>query len=273
MGKFDGVLLVSDYDDTLYNYNLEVSRGNRDAIRYFIQEGGHFSVATGRAYETFTPQITREHLEDIINAPVILSNGAAIYDYRTAEFLHLSRLPAEAPEHMKLVMKHFPALGFESYYNGKVYVYNPNLVVQRHLERVNVPFTICYEIDEMPGPWVKLILEQDHPLLADVQQFFLDHWANQYEAIFSNLYLLEITAKGNTKGALVGKLAQILGVQPQNIYCVGDNQNDIPMLAASAIPFAPANCAIEVRKWGAHIVNHCNEDAIADIISILDKRY
>ena len=29
MGKFDGVLLVSDYDDTLYDLNLTVSDRNR----------------------------------------------------------------------------------------------------------------------------------------------------------------------------------------------------------------------------------------------------
>ena len=49
MGKFDGVLLVSDYDDTLYNHKLEVSEENRAAIESFIAQGGTFTVATGRA--------------------------------------------------------------------------------------------------------------------------------------------------------------------------------------------------------------------------------
>ena len=50
MGKFDGVLFFSDYDDTLYNYRLAVSPENRAAIRYFQENGGRFSVATGRAW-------------------------------------------------------------------------------------------------------------------------------------------------------------------------------------------------------------------------------
>ena len=29
MGKFDGVLLASDYDDTLYDRHLSISRENR----------------------------------------------------------------------------------------------------------------------------------------------------------------------------------------------------------------------------------------------------
>ena len=46
MGKFDGVLFFSDYDDTLYNSQLAVSPENRAAIRYFQENGGRFSVAT-----------------------------------------------------------------------------------------------------------------------------------------------------------------------------------------------------------------------------------
>lgn len=271
MGKFDRVLLVSDYDDTLYNLHLEVSRRNRDAIGYFIREGGRFTVATGRAYETFTPQIELEQLT--LNAPVILSNGSSIYDYEKGEFLHQSILPDDAAAHITQVMEQFPELGFESYHNGNIYVHNPNEVSMRHLRRVNVPYTVCERISDMPTPWTKLILEQDHPLLVDIQRFFLDRWGDLYEAIFSNHYLLEVTAKGNTKGTLVRKLADILGISPEHIYCIGDNQNDIPMLAASAIPFAPANCAAEVKEWGPRMVSHCDDDAVAEVIEILDGIY
>ena len=70
-------------------------------------------------------------------------------------------------------------------------------------------------------------------------------------------------------------VARLLGVAPAHVYCVGDNQNDIPMLALSAIPFAPANCAQEVRDWegGARILCHCNDGVIGDIVEILDGMY
>lgn len=271
MGKFDGVLLVSDYDDTLYDQRLEVSEKNRSAIEYFIGEGGRFSVATGRAHETFTPQIARERIP--INAPVILSNGSAIYDYGQEKYLHLSALGEEAADHMAEVMKAIPELGFESYHNGAICVYNPNLVSRRHLERVNAAYTVCERIEDMPGPWTKLILEQDAPVLKRTQQMFREKWDHLYEAIFSNPYLLEVTAKGNTKGALVTRVAGLLGIRAENIYCIGDNQNDIPMLAVSAIPFAPDNCADEVKEWGARLVGHCNDGAVAQVIGILDGIY
>ena len=71
MGKFDGLLLVSDFDDTLYDFQHRVPPRNIEAIRYWIQEGGRFTVATGRAHRTFAPYA---HLAPI-NAPVVLSNG------------------------------------------------------------------------------------------------------------------------------------------------------------------------------------------------------
>ena len=70
MGKFDGVLFFTDYDDTLYNTAHTVSPENHAAIRYFQANGGRFSVATGRAHRTFTPQIEQEGL--VLNAPVVL---------------------------------------------------------------------------------------------------------------------------------------------------------------------------------------------------------
>ena len=36
MGRFDGVLFFSDYDDTLYNSRRTVSPEDRAAIRYLI---------------------------------------------------------------------------------------------------------------------------------------------------------------------------------------------------------------------------------------------
>ena len=107
-------------------------------------------------------------------------------------------------------------------------------------------------------------------MLVEAQQYLLSHWGEDYEVIFSNPYLLEVTAKGANKGTMVSYVAQMLGIEPQHVYCMGDNQNDIPMLAESAIPFAPANCAQPVKDWGARLVGHTDEHAVAQVIEILD---
>ena len=81
------------------------------------------------------------------------------------------------------------------------------------------------------------------------------------------------TDKNSTKGAMVVKVAAMLGIDPKHIYCIGDNRNDLSMLALSAIPFAPANCAPEVKEWGAHILCHTDDHAIAQAIALLDSIY
>lgn len=270
MAKFDGVLFVTDYDDTLYDLTLSVSEENRAAIRYFIANGGRFSVATGRAHTTFTPQIERERLE--LNAPVVLSNGAAIYDYRADRYLERTLLHKDTPARLADLCGRFSDLAFEAYHGEDIYVHNPNLVTMTHLKRVARPYISC-PIPDMPVPWNKVIMEQDEPYLKDVRGELLSRWGEDYEVIFSNRYLLEVTRKGSNKGTMVAKIAGLLGISRENLYCMGDNQNDIPMLALSAIPFAPANCAKEVRDWGARILNHCDHHAVAQAIEILDRRY
>ena len=270
MGKFDGVLFFADYDDTLYNSAHTVSPENRAAIRYFMDNGGYFSVATGRAHRTFTPQIEKEQL--VFNAPVVLSNGAAIYDYASDRYLLDSALPKDAPQMLAQLCDEFPALGFEASHGEDIYVHNPNRVTREHLAKVGGTQILC-PILEMPTPWSKVILQQVQLYLEEVQARFLEQWGDRCEAIFSNRYLLEVTAKGCNKGAMVEKVAQLLYIDPKNLYCMGDNQNDIPMLALSAIPFAPANCAQEVRDWGARILCRCEDGVIGDIVDILDKLY
>ena len=62
MGKFSGVLLASDFDNTLI-YTEEALRNggpvpdlpeqNRAALEYFMAQGGRFAISTGRALAAF----------------------------------------------------------------------------------------------------------------------------------------------------------------------------------------------------------------------------
>ncbi|WP_368241547.1 HAD family hydrolase, partial [Intestinimonas butyriciproducens] len=107
MGKFEGVLLASDFDDTLVGSDCEVSRGNREALEYFVREGGRFTVSTGRAHRTFAPYVDAAP----INAPVILSNGALLYDFRAGRTVVDLPLPVCAAEDLGELCSAIPALG------------------------------------------------------------------------------------------------------------------------------------------------------------------
>ena len=268
MGKFDGLLLVSDFDDTLYDDQRRIPERNLRAIQYFLEEGGRFTVATGRAHRTFAPYA---HLAPI-NAPVILSNGSALYDFQADRMLEQTLLPPSAPYDFARLLELLPSLAVELYHGEDIYVWNPNPITDAHMAKVGTDYTVC-PIQEAPLPWTKAIFQQDRSVLLQAQSWLLERCGQLYEAIFSNRYYLEITLKGSSKGGMVTRLAHRLGLSPEHIYCVGDNQNDIPMLARSAIPFAPANCAQEVRDWGARILCPCEEGVIGDIVDILDRIY
>ena len=55
LGKFNGVLLVSDFDDTLYGEDMRITRENVEALTYFTREGGTFTVATPAPTSPPTP--------------------------------------------------------------------------------------------------------------------------------------------------------------------------------------------------------------------------
>lgn len=263
-------MLVSDFDDTLYGSDLHVSEENRSAIRSFIAQGGLFTVATGRAHSAFSPQVK---LEDIpLNAPVILSNGATVFDYRTNQIVRQTYLPNRLIEDMKDVCSQFPQLGFEAYYEDEIFVYNPNLVTKRHMEIIGMDYTVI-PLEQLPMPLSKIMLEQDTPILQQVQAYMLEHVGDDYEIIFSNRYLLELTAKNSHKGGSALWVAEMMGISPDHLYCVGDNQNDLPMLQVAKIGFAPENCNQLLKDWGAHIVRSCDDGCIASVIEILDQLY
>lgn len=268
MGKFEGVLLATDFDDTLYDSSLSVSAENIKAITYFIGEGGYFTVSTGRAHRTFAPYASLAP----INCPVILSNGSGLYDFSSDRVIFETFLPARVKQDLIEVVAAIPEIGFEAYQGDDIYVHNPNQVTWNHLRRARAD---CIEIpiSEIPGPWSKVILEQERSVLERVRQYMTTRWDAHYEIIFSNNVLLELTEKGSNKGGMVLRLADYLGVRREHIYCVGDNENDLPMLAVSAIPFAPANCAPIVKNCGARMLGSCDESCIAELIGILDEIY
>ena len=75
--RFEGILIASDFDRTLTDPLGRVPERNLEALRMFMEEGGRFSVASGRSVPMFR---SKKPLFES-NAPSILFNGAACYDF------------------------------------------------------------------------------------------------------------------------------------------------------------------------------------------------
>ena len=73
---FDGYLICTDIDHTLVDDFGNISKENAQAIKYFQQNGGLFTVSTGRVYthlDNFTDSFK-------VNTYVIQINGTSIFD-------------------------------------------------------------------------------------------------------------------------------------------------------------------------------------------------
>ena len=271
LGKFEGVLLVSDFDDTLIGaHSLRLSEENRTAIEWFMAEGGRFTIATGRSHLTFAPQVPKVPM----NAPVVLSNGAALYDFQTDRLLFQSSLPDRIISDLYEVIRQFPEIGFELYHGEDMYAFQPNRITENHSKKVGISYTVCTDPAHVPQPFVKAIFQQHTDMLRQVQSFVRTRWREHYEIIFSNRHLLELTARGSTKGEQVRRLAGLLGISAAHLYCVGDNQNDLPMLELANIGFCPADAAEEVLSQPfVQRMPSSDDHCIAHVIAALAQRY
>ena len=269
MGKFDGVLLVSDFDGTLCEKDGVIPPENLRAIERFRAEGGRFTVATGRS------PVTLGKYADLLgtDTPAVLFNGSMLYDFKADKPLLHVTLGADAPKDLAALCKEMPEVGVEAHHVDRLYVYRPNWVFDYHMGLIGgIRHTVC-PVEEMPLPWTKVIVLQEHETLLRARELLLARCAERYEIFFSDPNFLELVPKGSGKGGMVRRLADRLGIAKENLYCVGDSQNDVSMLKISAVPFAPADCTDEVRSIRPHMVRPCDEGAIADVVGYLEKVY
>ena len=241
MQKFDHVLLASDFDNTLVYTQSALDNGtdippmcprNREALDYFIQNGGLFAISTGRALPAFM-----DYAKDVpMSAPCVIANGAAIYDFRANEYLYTAFLGKAIYDHMAEVLARFPTLAFEVYHDDcRIHAMNPNRYIRNHEHLTRSPVQVVERFTDIDLPIIKILFEEDFPVLDAVRTFILSRpWGREYELIYSNEHLLELTAAGATKGGMILRLASLLGVDMlmQTVLDLVPVATDMPAEAA-----------------------------------------
>lgn len=281
MSKFNGLLLVSDFDNTLV-YTEEalqkcvdmppVSDENRAAIEYFMANGGTFSVATGRAKPAFETVVDGIPM----NGPTVLFNGAAIYDFSRREYLVTAFLPDDVRPRIEEVVTDLPQVAVELYHDDNtIHALNANDVTRRHMHITHAPTIEVGSMDQVPAPISKALFSTEEAHLPELLAYLkAQPWYNDYELVPSAVTLVELTAKGANKGGMVSRLAQLLGVRRENVLCVGDHANDVSMLTWAGEGYAPANAIpLVLDTPGIRRLPDCRENAIAALIRDLDRRF
>ena len=266
MGKFDKVLLASDYDGTLYDENGEITPQVRQAIGYFMKNGGRFTVSTGRTQHGF-------HAFDssYINAPVLLANGAMAYDYAAEKVIFERPLGEEIIPVIKAVREKFPDTSVEFFPHEGGYILHDSATSQEHFQVLKMPVKVIDTPEQADPPWAKVMFFSEEQSLL-IQQFLTERFPWVKYLPTTGRYV-EMLQQGVDKGSGLFDLADALGIDHKDCYAVGDGENDVQMLQAAAIGFAPENGSDMAKQIADRIVRPNTDGTVAHVIEILDEIY
>lgn len=266
MGKFDGILLCTDLDDTLLTTDKQISEENKKAIEYFKNEGGLFTFATGRVVHG--ARMMLEHISP--NAPMVCYNGGGIYDFNHNKLLWSAFLDDGAIEVVEFVDKNFPNAGIEVCSENVVYVSKSNRVVREHLAFEKLPEEyIDYHLIEEKWKKVLFMVEEDE--LPQIRELILNSkFADKYTFIRSSPNYYELLPKGADKGAGLVKLAEILRIDPSMTVGMGDNENDVSLIKLAGVGVAVANAIPEAREAADYITVDNNSSAVSAVIHAIN---
>lgn len=267
MGIFSGCLLASDYDGTLANSRGEIDKEVRDAIRYFIAQGGYFTVCTGRTKQGF-----HAYSKELINAPVLLANGSMAYDFDKNETIFVDGIEKENLSALNYIKENYQNIGIEYYGSDfSSYVINPDERNVRHFEVQYIDFKVVDTYVPEAFPIVKAMVSVGADRCEEFQRFLdtVDMKEMKYIPQFGDF--IEIIYGKTDKGKGLLQLAESLGVDKKHVFCVGDGANDVDMLRTAAVGFVPENGCETAKQAGDVIVKSNDEFAVADAIYKIEQ--
>lgn len=288
MGKFDGVLLCSDIDGTLLTKD-GLPEENQKAIKYFQENGGRFTLATGRLFDFL------DKYSDIMapNAPFIAMNGTLIVDKTTDAVLFDCPLGTDPGKMVEETLRAIPCLT-----GAYVFPMGRSIIVNRTEDGI---FEVAYPLNNAPI-LVDSIPPNDDRLTKyaknadELNEIFGYPETNIYKIVFRveaersdegkaalverypdySIFRswsrgIEVQSPLADKGKGARKLAELLG-DVRLLVCAGDYENDISMIKEADIGYAVANAHPSVKAVADRVTKReCLEGAIAEIIYDLDR--
>ena len=272
MALYSDVLLTVDYDRTLTAPDSSIPQRNLDAIRYFIENGGAFTVNTGRSVP-----MTKAFRDIVpVSAPLLLYNGSAAYDPATGTLTACHEIPLDQYQTIAKCLKLFPDLtveiqGVDAHYH---FVENPGW--DAYCDHQSCARGFARPGDDL-GPFLKFSIYGEFREVT-VDSMFRGSEAeirrmDEVEAILNREFgefcevfrpaqrIIDVHAKGISKARAARELQAKLG--RKYLVCVGDAQNDLPMLEDADYSYVPADAALAGRFPN---VCPCADGAVADVI-------
>ncbi len=236
-------VLASDFDGTLYfGKETGIKEEDKEAIAKFQQAGNMFGICSGRPYfgmKQFLDGIYADFYIQDSGTHILDKDGNSIYE-RTIN-----------PETIELMVERNP--GFVTIFFGDgVYI------------NVDMGNSFFKNMDDLRSEGYKGIYavsvqfkdeEMAHSFVSEVSRL-------EDLNVFQNKNSLDCCSKGCSKETGVKFMKEYLKVN--DVACIGDSYNDIPMLLTSKFSFTFNTSPLEVQQSATFVV-----DSIAEAISIL----
>jgi Cof subfamily protein (haloacid dehalogenase superfamily) len=266
-------LLAVDIDGTLLNPQFKISDGDLAAMRRAHQAGVEVILVTGRRH-TFALPIAQQLGFDSF---LISSNGAVTRSL-AGETFHSDPLPAETCRKLCAAMREFrgnTVLTFDIDAKGAIVIERMdelNDSIQRWLEKnlryIDFVIPIERSLTRDPvqamfcGPMARMQLA-----MAALAASGLDEEITvlRTEYLERDLSMLDVLNQGCSKGYALARWAKHRGIPPEEVMAIGDNHNDVEMLAFAGRPFIMGNAVEELRRsgWSVTLPNDQNGVAAA----------
>lgn len=270
---FSDILLTVDFDRTLTAPDSSIPERNLEAIRYFMDNGGTFTLNTGRS----VPMSAHNIIACVpVNAPLLLYNGSAAYDPATGQLSQCHILPVDHQAFIEDLSERFPELVVELQGVDAHYLFRKNPVWEAYNAHNHCAWGYT-TTDRMPQPVIKVSLNgefrdvtvaamyeatpEDLRLFDEAIGYVRAQYGEQVEVFRACARIADIHARGCSKRNAAKQLQKALG--KGILICVGDGENDVSMLEGADYGFCPADAVIADRFEN---VCRCAAGAVADVI-------
>lgn len=255
-------LLAVDMDGTCLNSDGKMSDNTLNSLKKAAESGIIVVPTTGRNTKCLPVKIKNETFYRY----VVSSNGSLVVDLETDEEIFSALIDCETAERMaKEFRKHLILIGAHI---------ERGYCVQGRILRMGVKHFLGDDAPEIKcvRNMAKTIKKEKKP----VEEFQLFYKGEKYRdiikkiiepypditAAFSKDYA-EIYHKAGSKGTALLALGERLGITPDEIVCIGDEENDISMFDMMGHPFAMGNAIDAVKERAERVLPTNNEDGVA----------
>lgn len=273
MGIFSDILLTVDYDRTLTAPDSTIPERNIEAIRYFMEQGGTFTVNTGRS----VPMASAVLIPDVpVNAPLLLYNGSAAYQKETGKLTRFSPIGVDNAELITDLQAHFPQLHMEIQALDAHYLTRQDTGWEQFCAHNKCSWNYTTP-DGVPQPFIKLAVygqfrkntvagmyeaeDWETALFDRLIRYITEKYGDRLEIFRACARIVDLHAKGVSKLNSARQLQRELG--KKILICVGDAENDINMLDGADYAYCPADGIVADRYEN---VCECAQGAVADVI-------